>query len=217
MRSAIDSSDREFLERLHRLEAGTVQDICADLGVTATAVRQRLVRLQSLGLVSRELVRSGRGRPFYEYRLTRLGLRELGDNYADLAQILWRELRSIEEPAVRARVFDRIRQALADDYGRGVEGESLEQRFEELSGALAERGFDVEVDSSGHLPILRENHCPYLELATADPGICELEQAVFEKVLGAEVSLTQCCLDGHHCCEFQANGADLQHRSEMLK
>ena len=58
MKAAIESSDRQFLERVHELGGGTVQEICADLGVTATAVRQRLVRLQGLKMVARELVRS---------------------------------------------------------------------------------------------------------------------------------------------------------------
>jgi predicted ArsR family transcriptional regulator len=63
MKTLLDSNDREFLERLHRLGAATVQEMCADLGVTATAVRQRLTRLGGLGLVSREVVRTGRRPP----------------------------------------------------------------------------------------------------------------------------------------------------------
>src|ERR1700685_1272906 len=95
----LEQSDRQFLERLHQLGGGTVQEICADLGVTATAVRQRLLRLQASSMVARELVRAGRGRPHHVYRVTQAALCELGDNYAELAQILWRELRNIEEPS----------------------------------------------------------------------------------------------------------------------
>ena len=204
MKSSFESNDREFLERLHRLGSGTVQEICIEMGVTATAVRQRLVRLQGLHLISRETVRSGRGRPHHTYQVTDCGLRELGDNYADLALILWRELRSTEEPAVRKRVLGRIQDALVSRYRPFVRSESLDERVEQLMGALSERGFDVEVDLTGPLPILRENNCPYLEISRSDPGICELERAIFRRVLGAEVRLTQCCLDGHSCCEFQA-------------
>src|SRR3954452_24671283 len=95
MKIAIEPGDRTFLERLHQLGGGTIQDICADLGVTATAVRQRLVRVQETTLVARSLVRTARGRPHHTYRVTDAALRALGDNYADLAMILWRELRNI--------------------------------------------------------------------------------------------------------------------------
>ena len=205
MKGSVDQSDREFLQRLNRLGAATVQEICDEVGVTATAVRQRLSRLQSARLVCRQTVRSGRGRPHHTYRITEAGQRELGDNYSDLALILWRELRHIEEPAVRQRVFGRVQEALVSQYGREVDGNSLGERLQQLQAALVERGFDVEIDSCGALPILRENNCPYHDLASSDTHICELEQAVFGKILGAEVTLTQCCLDGHKCCEFEAN------------
>jgi predicted ArsR family transcriptional regulator len=204
MKVAIEAGDRQFLERLRELGDATVQQICADTGVTATAVRHRLVRLQAMELVSRELARTGRGRPHHIYRVTSAALRELGDNYADLAQILWRELRNIEEPAVRQRIASRVEEALVQQLGKVSARASLSDRLTQLSSALRERGYHVEIDKTGQLPVLRENNCPYFELASADPTICELEQAVFRRVLGAEIKLTQCCLDGHHCCEFQA-------------
>jgi predicted ArsR family transcriptional regulator len=204
MKAAIEPSDRQFLQRLHEIGGGTVQEVCADLGVTATAVRQRLVRLQGLEMVARELVRAGRGRPHHVYRVTQSGLCELGDNYAELAQILWREMNKIEEPAVRARVVSRIEDALVEQFGMLSSKAPLSDRMRQMTSALRDRGFQVEMDKTGLLPILRENSCPYYELASEDPAICELEQAVFRRVLGADVKLTQCCLDGHHCCEFQA-------------
>jgi len=46
MRSNVDQPDRQFLERLHRLGSSTIHEIGEAIGVTATAVRQRLTRLQ---------------------------------------------------------------------------------------------------------------------------------------------------------------------------
>jgi predicted ArsR family transcriptional regulator len=208
MKNLLEPHDRDFLDHLNRMGSGTVGEICGKLGVTATAVRQRLLRLQSLNFIQRETIRSGRGRPYHAYSVTPAGQQELGDNYSDLAMILWRELRQIEDPAVRELIFARIREALVHRYGHLVHAESLDERFRQLGKALLDRGFHVEVDSSGRLPILRENNCPYLELASTDPAICELEKEVFRKVLGSEVELTQCCLDGHSCCEFQPVSAE---------
>lgn len=204
MKIALEQHDREFLDQLHRLGTGTVHEICAEIGVTATAIRQRLNRLQSLDLVAREMVRMGRGRPHYVYRVTETGLRLLGENYSDLAMILWRSMMGIEEPGLRREVVSRVRQALVERYGKVVQAESLRDRVRQLQGTLVERGFDVEVDQTGGLPILRENNCPYQELASSDSSICELEQEVFAEVLGTNVELTECRLDGHHCCEFRA-------------
>jgi len=209
MKVAVEPSDRQFLERLRELGGGTIQEICADLGVTATAVRQRLVRLQGTAMVARELVRAGRGRPHHVYRVTQAALCELGDNYADLAQILWREMKNIKEPSIRERLVSRIEDALVEHFGKVSPRASLNDRMTQLTSALQDRGFQVEMDRSGLLPVLRENSCPYFELASEDSAICELEQAVFRRVLGADVKLTQCCLDGHRCCEFQAADSPL--------
>lgn len=207
MKSSLEHDDEQFLQSLQRLGEMTVPALCAASGVTATAVRQRLNRLQSMGFVDRQTIRAGRGRPYHTYRITSQGRSSLCDNYTELARLLWSELNSIDEPDVRHRVTGRIRDAMVRQYGANVNGPELASRFAQLGTALSSRGFSVEVDSrevTSHeiLPILRENHCPYHDLAQQDPGICELEQQVFEQVLGVPLTLASCCRDGHHCCEF---------------
>ncbi len=202
MKRSLEHDDEQFLLNLERLGGGTVHDLCDATGVTATAVRQRLGRLQSLGLIDRQSIRAGRGRPHHTYQVTEDGRRQLGDNYTELARLLWSELHSIDELDVRTRVTGRIRDAMVKQYGTNVHGDVLSTRFAQLGTALAARGFSVEIDASETLPILRENHCPYHDLAVHDSGICELEQQVFEQVLGIPLTLASCCRNGDHCCEF---------------
>ncbi len=202
MKATLEHDDEQFLLSLQRLGAGTVQELCTAAGVTATAVRLRLSRLQSLGLVDRETIREGRGRPHHTYKITEQGQRQLGDNYSELARLLWSELQKIDEVEVRQRVTGRIRDAMVRQYGANVRSSALSDRFAQLGVALSERGFSVEIGENDNLPILRENHCPYHDLAQQDSGICELEQQVFEQVLGVPLNLTSCCRDGDHCCEF---------------
>ncbi len=203
MQQRLESQDQEFLQRLNQIGGGTIQELCVEFGVTATAIRQRLSRLEGRQLVERITMREGRGRPAHRYCVTDAGQRELGDNYADLAQILWRELMEIEDVEIRGRILARITDALVQRFSSASTGRTLNEKFQRLRDALSQRGFHVELDGSGELPILRENHCPYLDLAQKDDSICEMEQEVFRRVLGTDVRLTQCCLDGHHCCEFE--------------
>lgn len=203
MRSALDDGDLAFLRELHRLGGANVHDLCAALKVTATAVRQRLVRLQRQGLIDRTAVRTGRGRPHHSYVLTDAGQRELGDNYTELALLLWDELQQIEEPMVRERVLGRMQDRMVQHYGGRLTARTLGQRMDQLRGTLEERGFAVEVGVSDDLPVLRERHCPYHDLAAMDDAICHLEQKVFEQVLGSPLVLAQCCRNGDECCEFR--------------
>lgn len=202
MAASLDSADRELLLLLQQNGGATIQDVCAAEGITATAVRHRLGRLHLQGFVDRESVRSGRGRPHHVYRLTEEGFRQLGENYGELAKVLWDAIREIDDPAVRQLILGRVRRSMVSRYGRGLAAGTLSARFASLAQTLGSHGFDVEVDNTGDLPILRENSCPYHELASEDGAICELEQSVFEEVLGTSVTRSQCCLEGDTCCEF---------------
>ena len=210
MLSKLDMGDRNFLETLRTARKASVQQLCDSLGVTANAVRQRLARLQAAGFIDRQAEAStGRGRPGFIYSVTELGLRQLGDNYSDLATILWKEVQNIPEGEVRTQLFARIRDALASQYGRQVNASAeMVVKMEGLGSELRNHGFRVEIDSAKQLPVIRENNCPYLDIAEHDRGICELEQSVFEQVLGEDVQLTQRCVDGHSCCEFVVGSKD---------
>ncbi len=199
----IANPDRQFLADLHQIGSATVPQLCEMEGVTATAIRQRLLRLQAAGLVSRQSVRASRGRPHHEYQLTNEGQRILGDNYVELATILWEQLSSIDDIQLKRMVMSQLRDTLVKRYGESVEGEGLAIRLSELKGVLSEHGFNVEVGQSGNQWTLMERNCPYHELATQNRSICDLEHEVFEKILGVPLELTQRCVDGHNCCKFE--------------
>ena len=78
------------------------------MGVTATAVRQRLQRLMADGLIERHAEKKGRGRPNHRYSLTEKGERSAGHNFADMAIVLWEEIKAVEDPAIRRGLLKRI-------------------------------------------------------------------------------------------------------------
>jgi predicted ArsR family transcriptional regulator len=209
MPASLAPPDRQFLEQLHRLGTATIQDLCSANGVTATAIRQRLARLEAWGFVRKDVVRHGRGRPHNAYSVTDAALRKMGDNYAGLALLLWRVLTHIEDERLRREMFSQLRSALVDEYSASVSGATVLERLRQLQQVLTGGGFDVELEPArapGSLPILRENNCPWHDLASRDAAICDLEQAVFSELVGADVALTACCRNGHSCCEFQVAG-----------
>lgn len=203
MTSTTLASDAELLEMLRSQGPLSVSEMACASEVTPTSVRQRLSRLLAQGLIARQAVRVGRGRPKHRYHLTDKGLRLTGSNFTDLALALWREIQSIEDQATRGVLFDRVIHALASGYARHIVGRTLEERMRSLSELLAERRVPFTVDSAGQLPVLTAHACPYPELAEADPDICGLEKALFSSLLGEKVELTQCRLQGGALCQFQ--------------
>jgi predicted ArsR family transcriptional regulator len=202
-----ESSDRVLLDLIRRGGPLTVGDMATSLGVTATAIRNRLTRLLGAGLVERQAEHQDRGRPKHTYRVSVEAQKRLGQNYTDLALVLWDEMMSTGlDRKLRRLLFTRVTDRLAEIYRSQVTGEEWEGRLVQLSNLLHDRGVEAEVarEAGEAIPILRQHSCPYYELAEADRAICALERKMFEKVLGRSLRLSQCRLDGDRFCDFQA-------------
>ncbi|MBI3840154.1 MAG: replication-relaxation family protein [Planctomycetia bacterium] len=200
-----ESSDIGILDLLRKVGPLGVAELATATQVTATAVRQRLVRLMAQGLVDRELARAGRGRPSHRYGLTDKGRRQTGANFVDLALALWKEIRAIEDPEVRRGLLQRIAKTMASMYGEQVSGTTTAERMQSVSQVFVQRNVPFEVDESGPLPVLTAVACPYPELAEQDRGICALERMMFSELVGDGLRLADCRLDGESCCRFEVN------------
>ena len=203
MAAEIESSDIALLDLLRKHRSLSVAQLKAAMEVTATAVRQRLVRLLAQGDIERHTQRISRGRPVHRYGLTEKGRRRAGANFADLAIALWQEVREIKDPEVRRGLLQRISRRLATLYAGQIHGSSLEERMESLAAVFRERQIPFEVDQTHELPMLHATACPYPDLAEQDRSVCSMERMMFSELLGENVRLSQCRLDGHNCCTFE--------------
>ncbi len=210
--------DHPLLDTLRCNDTLGVTDLTELLGITATAVRQRLKRAINAGLVeevSDPHRPARRGRPRLGYRLTATGQQTAGDNFHDLATVLWQELRGVRVPEVRRGLLGRIGKALAATYSEQVSGSTPLQRIDSVAGLLRDRGVVCSVAEEAAangsiLPVLTTHSCPYPDLAEHDRGICAAEQTMLEDLVGEPVRLTDCRLDGGDCCRFEvSSGASL--------
>lgn len=197
-----ETSDKALLDCLRREGSVTISALVAEMGVTATAVRQRLQRLIADGLIQRQTERKDRGRPNHRYSLTEKGERSAGNNFGDMASVLWDEIKAVEDPTIRRGLLKRIAGRLVERYRNDVSGETLGDRMTTLASLMGERDIPFTVDKSGALPVLSALACPYPELAKADRGVCTMEKLMLSEILGANVRLSECRLDGATCCTF---------------
>ncbi|MBX9787285.1 MAG: MarR family transcriptional regulator [Pirellulales bacterium] len=201
-----ETSDSRLIELLRLTGPQSISQIAAETEVTATAVRQRLSRLMRQGLVERRAIRDGRGRPRHEYALTSQARRQVGDNFADLAMVLWGEIRAVKDSETRRGLLERIAGALASEYAGRIEGATVAERMRDVQTVLTERRVPSSVvegpPGRASLTVL---DCPYPALAEQDRGICAVERMLFSRLAGAGLQLSQCRLDGHACCQFETN------------
>lgn len=201
------ASDQEMIDLMQRHGSLTIAQLGDALQVTPTAVRQRLNRLMAEGLVQRNEVRQGRGRPGHVYSLTEKAKKQAGSNFHDLAIALWKQVAEIEPPEVRNQVLQKVVQTLASQYKSQVPGGSLNAKIEALKNLLRDRGISFDIQTKQGFPVLSTHQCPYPDLADEDPTICELETTLFSLILEQPIELSECRLHGDGCCCFSPNSA----------
>jgi predicted ArsR family transcriptional regulator len=139
--------------------------------------------------------------------LTEKGRRRAGANFADLAVALWQEIRAVKDAEIRRGLLQRISRRLAEMYAEQVTGQGVEQRLENLAQVFRDRRIPFEVETTSELPVLNALACPYPELAEQDRSICAMERMLFSELVGDNLKLTNCRLDGGSCCTFEPAAA----------
>ncbi len=197
------SSPRVALLRLlQKRGEASIKDLELALGVTATAVREQLSHLVAEGVVDAVRVRGDVGRPFYVYHLTDKAHDLFPKAYGVLARLLLEETLALHGPAAYALLLERVGARLAAGYAGALAGREMEDRLYGLATLLVEQGFESEVTRSADGFVLHASTCPYFAVVKDHREICEMEQQMLGRLLGADVQLGPCMLDGHAACQF---------------
>ncbi|MCC6458347.1 MAG: MarR family transcriptional regulator [Caldilineaceae bacterium] len=193
----------QVIEYIKRNGSATIKELEDLLGVTTNAVRQHLQALQADGYIERRQVNTGVGRPHHAYSISEKAHELFACHCDDLALTLLEEVFALEGPERASLLLDRVGDRLAKRYAPSVRAEALQERVEQLAGALYQRGVltDVDVEDENTI-ILHAYNCPYHELAQEHRSICEMDEEVMRKVLGSDVNLSACMMDGHRGCSF---------------
>lgn len=193
----------QIIEYIKRNGSATIKELEELLGVTTNAVRQHLQSLQADGYVERRPVNAGVGRPYHAYMISAKAHDLFACHCDDLALTLLEEVFALEGAERVGMLLDRVGDRLAKRYASSVRGEVLQERVEQLAGALYQRGVltDVDVEDENTI-ILHAYNCPYHELAQEHRSICEMDEEVMRKILGSDVNLSACMMDGHRGCSF---------------
>lgn len=193
----------QIIEYIQRNGSATIKDLEQLLGITTTAVRQHLNTLQSEGYIERKAVHAGVGRPHHAYAATAKAQELFACHCDDLALTLLEEVFAIEGEERTTRLLARVSSRLANKYQQSVRSELLVERVDELAKALYQRGVLTDVQAQDdNTFVLHTYNCPYHELAQDHREICEMDEAMLREVLGSEVNLTNCMMDGHQGCSF---------------
>ena len=192
-----------IVAHLQRHQHATIKELEALLGVTTTAVRQHLATLQAEGYISRQRQSTGVGRPHYVYSATPKAEELFACHCDDLALTLLEEVLAVEGAERASLLLDRVSMRLANRYADSVQSSALHDRVQEMAHALEQKGVLTDVSNEeDDVIVLHTYNCPYHELAQEHREICEMDEKMMRRVLGSDVTLSACMMEGDGRCTF---------------
>ncbi|HYH93605.1 MAG TPA: HTH domain-containing protein [Candidatus Saccharimonadales bacterium] len=200
---------RELLVRLRLQGPSSPEQLATALGVSRTGVLQQLHALETAGLVSRQAVRHGVGRPRHVYDVTDAAQDLFPTNYDGLASGLLAAIRALGGEELVSGVFeerrrltrDRVRQRLADVLPADA---PLVDRARELAVIQDEQGYLAEavVGADGVIRLVERN-CAIHRVSAEHAAACQAELDLFRDVLGADVERESHIAAGDRCCTYR--------------
>jgi len=175
-----------------------------------TAVLQQLRSLEGAGLVSRQTVRHGVGRPRHLYDVTSAAQARFPANYEGLAADVLAAIDSVGGEDLVREVFDARRRVLGERVaarlaGRLADDAPLGDRVRELAAVQDEQGYlcHASIEPDGTSFRIAEYNCAIHDVALSHPSACQAEVALFEDVLDADVVRLSHIASGDRSCEYE--------------
>ena len=199
---------RDILLRLRHDGPSSPEQLATALGLSRTGVLQQLHALETAGLVSRQAVRHGVGRPRHVYDVTDAAQDLFPTNYDALASGLLAAIHAIGGDSLIDGVFeerrrstlDRVRQRLADRLPADA---PLVDRARELAVIQDEQGYLAEalIGADGVIRLVERN-CAIHRVSSEHAAACQAELDLFREVLGVDVQRETHIAAGDRCCTY---------------
>jgi predicted ArsR family transcriptional regulator len=198
----MQSTRQEILEILKEEGQATVEDLAERLGLTPMTIRHHLNVLQAQTLVEASKVRRSQkvGRPRLVYTLTESADELFPQGYSELARHLVAEVKeTVGEQETRA-IFQRIADRIVNEAPIPVEGQSFEQRMEQVTEFLERLGFIVRWEKTDEGYIFTNINCPYRRVASEHSELCAMDAMLISGLLGVQPKQTGNLQAGDAAC-----------------
>lgn len=194
----------EFL--LDHLTGATLDEIAEFLGITKTAAREHLVKIDALGLLRFEDRKGSVGRPRRYYLLSNEGHEIFPRQYSWLSNLLLEYLAESMSAASTAKMMEALARRIADSMkSRFERHQSTADLLAEITKAMNELGYRARLKQSDLRKgaVIEATNCVYHSVAKVHPELCRFDTNFIERASGGlSVKLENCIARGGAVCKF---------------
>ena len=198
----MQSTRQEILEILKEDGQATVEDLAQSLELTPMTIRHHLNVLQAQGLVEAAKVRRSQkvGRPRLVYTLTEAADDHFPQSYSELARHLVSEVKETLGMEETRDIFRGVADRIAREAPPPVEGQSFEERLDQISGFLEKHGFLIRWEETDEGWVFTNINCPYRRVAQDHAEVCAMDAILIDRLLDVETRDLGRLRDGSAAC-----------------
>ncbi len=198
----MQSTRQEILEILKEERQATVEDLAQRLQLTPMTIRHHLNVLQAQGLIEATKVRRSQkvGRPRLVYTLTEAADDHFPQSYSELARLLVSEVKETMGKEEATQIFQGVAERIAADAPPPVEGQTFEERLDQVSSFLEKHGFLVRWEKTDEGWVFTNINCPYRRVAQDHAEVCAMDAILIDRLLGVETHDLGRLRDGSAAC-----------------
>ena len=199
----MQATRQDILDFLRLHNQATVKELGEHLRLTSTGIRQHLTVLERDGLIASHEERGHVGRPALVYRLTTRGDALYPKQYEALANALIEEARCLLVPDALQKLMKNVAARFAEPYMLRLEGKAGPERAAEATRIIQERGCLAECSAEDGDMLIRQQTCPFPDVASRNSAVCALEVEFVRRLVGADARLTTSLLRGDDACTYR--------------
>ena len=200
----MQSTRQEILNILREEKQATVEDLAERLELTPMTIRHHLNVLQAQSLVVANKVRRSKrvGRPRLVYTLTDAADDLFPHGYGELARHLLTEVKEMVTEEETNAIFRRMAERVANEAPLAEEGQSFEDRLEQVTGFLEEQGFLSRWEETDEGYVMTNVNCPYRQVSRQHDEVCILDTELIRNLLEVEPKRLTSMREGDMACSF---------------
>jgi DeoR family suf operon transcriptional repressor len=203
---SIHNNQKKILEFLQEHSQGsTLEDLVDHLGITKTAVKEHINRVQDLGYVRFIDNKGSVGRPRRNYFLSNEGIESFPKKYSWLSNVILEQLTK----ELTSEGLGNFMKKLADTVAASTENEFVNlktpsQRLKKITHILNELGYKAVLKESNvnKVAVIEAVNCVYHSVAKEHPTLCQFDVRFIENTSGMQVKLERCIAKGDSVCRF---------------
>jgi DeoR family suf operon transcriptional repressor len=200
----------EILQILQKDGGATVAHMARTLRVSIGTLRHHVSILERDGLLTREKIRHGVGRPQLRFLLSAKGKESFPTRYDSLSSKLISQIKATFGTKGLTALLDRMSRNALEQHDLTRLGGSVSERADSLLEILNKEGFVANWEQSDGKLKITQHTCPYHAVVQEHPEVCQYDTKLISIVLDAPVKRTSCMSCGDRACTFEAELEALQ-------